>query len=848
MRSGRFHGAWLSLCVFVLAVGMVSSPALSQGRSFHFEISNQSLSQALRDYGQISGQEIIFTEDIVAGRRPATLKGDFTAEEALNRLLLGTGLTAKRSPSGAVMILRADLQTSSGASSVITVDPAQAASVAAAGAAAGRVGGAAAGGASSSPAGGSGQGEPSTQLEEVLVTAQKRTERLQDVPVAVTALSADDLLGRNQLRFEDFYVNAPGLSVAPDQLEGTARLAIRGLTTGGLSNPTVGIVVDDVPYGSSTGIGSGYVVPNIDPSDLERIEILRGPQGTLYGASSMGGLVKYVTVDPSTDGLSGRFESDVDGVENGEGLGYGVRGSVNVPLGDTFAIRVSGFDRRDPGYIDNPLLHWDGVNRLDVYGGRLSALWKPSSDFSVKLSALYQNSETDGTSFVETGFADLQQGSARGAGGYRVTLQAYSATVKAVVGGFDLTSVTGYNINRNSFSFDLTPLFAPNQDAVGYPSPSDVKTTKVSQELRMETHLGDHIDWLIGVFYTHENTPQTQGILTTNFLTGAVTGSLVNIDFPSTFAEYAGYSDLTFKFTDQFDVQIGARESHDTQSYSQTESGPLVGSVLSQPEINSSDNAFTYLFTPRYKLSADLMAYARLASGYRPGGPNTNIALGLPSEYGPDKTLSYEIGVKGSTWDRMVSFDASLYYIDWKSIQLKLVDPTSDLGYTANGSRAKSEGLEVSAEAHPWEGGHLSAWGSYDDAALTQNFPPLAAYGMAGDRLPDSSRFSGNLSLQQDFPLPGSVTGFVGGAVSYFSDSEGLFTSSAVRQVYPAYARTDLRGGARFGLWQVNLYANNVADKRAELSGGLGSTFPTYFQIIQPRTIGLSIVRKFNLE
>jgi len=847
MKAGKIFARAASLtAVCWVVTGLMS--AVAAANPVNIEIESQPLSTALREFARQTGVQVAVETELTTGKTSPAVSGKYEPADALAALLKGSGLTAYPVNANTYGI-RAISGTTSPRSSTdkpATGDaalgvPAIPLAPGAAGTTNQTVG-------AEPPGSTSTEGGRRGELSEIIVTAQKREERIQDVPVSVTALSGNDLLNRNQLRFEDFYVNAPGLSVAPDQLEGTARLAIRGLTTGGLSNPTVGIVVDDVPYGSSTGIGSGYVVPNIDPSDLDRIEILRGPQGTLYGASSMGGLVKYVTVDPSTDGLSGRFESDVDSVKNGDGLGYGVRGSVNVPLSDVFAIRASGFDRRDPGYIDNPLLHWDGVNRVDVYGGRLSALWKPGGDFSVKLSALHQDSKTDGTSFVETGLGDLQQGSARGAGGYHVTLQAYSATVKAELGGFDLTSVTGYNINRNSFTFDVTPLFAPNQNAVGYPSPSDVKTTKVSQELRLETHLGDNVDWLLGGFYTHENTPQTQDILTTNFLTGAVTGSLVNIDFPSTFAEYAAFSDLTFKFTDQFDLQVGARESHDKQSYSQTESGPLVGSVLSQPAIDSSDNAFTYLFTPRFKLSADLMAYARLASGYRPGGPNTNIALGLPLEYGPDKTLSYEVGVKGTTWDRMVSFDASLYYIDWKSIQLKLVDPTTHLGYTANGSRAKSEGLEVSAEAHPWEGGHISAWGSYDDAALTQNFPPLAAFGMAGDRLPDSSRFSGNLSLQQDFPLARSVTGFVGGAVSYFSDSEGLFTSSAVRQVYPAYARTDLRGGARFGLWQVNLYANNVADKRAVLSGGLGSTFPTYFQIIQPRTIGLSIVRKFILE
>ena len=318
----------------------------------NIEIESQPLSTALREFARQTGVQVAVETGLTTGKTSPAVSGKYEPADALATLLKGSGLTAYpvnantygiRSISGTTGPHRSTDKPSTGGAA-LGVPAAQLAS-GAAGTTNQTVGAAPPGPTST-------EGERRGELSEIIVTAQKREERIQDVPVSVTALKADDLLDRNQLRFEDFYVNAPGLSVAPDQLEGTARLAIRGLTTGGLSNPTVGVVVDDVPYGSSTGIGSGYVVPNIDPTDLERIEILRGPQGTLYGASSMGGLVKYVTVDPSTDGLSGRFESDVDSVKNGEGLGYGVRGSVNVPLSDVFAIRVSGFDRRDPGYID----------------------------------------------------------------------------------------------------------------------------------------------------------------------------------------------------------------------------------------------------------------------------------------------------------------------------------------------------------------------------------------------------------------------------------------------------------------------------------------------------------------
>src|SRR5262249_48926184 len=155
----------------------------------------------------------------------------------------------------------------------------------------------------------------------------------------------------NQLRLRDYYSRVPGLNLTPGTQSGQV-LSIRGISTGS-GNPTVGVTVDDVPLGSSTFLGGGAVVPDFDPADLARIEVLRGPQGTLYGASSISGLIKFVTADPSTAGFTGWLQGGVSSVSHGHGAGYNARGSVNVPLSDTFAVRASGFTRKDPGFIDN---------------------------------------------------------------------------------------------------------------------------------------------------------------------------------------------------------------------------------------------------------------------------------------------------------------------------------------------------------------------------------------------------------------------------------------------------------------------------------------------------------------
>src|SRR5258708_35027730 len=158
---------------------------------------------------------------------------------------------------------------------------------------------------------------------------------MQGSPVQVSVIKAADFIGSNQLRLQDYYTSVPAWSVMPAGTTYYQSLSIRGITAGA-TNPSVGVMLDDVPYGSSTVQGGGLFVPDIDPNDLARVEVLRGPQGTLYGASSLGGLLKFVTVDPSTEAVSGRVQAGVSSVQNGNELGYNVRGAVNVPVTDTF--------------------------------------------------------------------------------------------------------------------------------------------------------------------------------------------------------------------------------------------------------------------------------------------------------------------------------------------------------------------------------------------------------------------------------------------------------------------------------------------------------------------------------
>jgi iron complex outermembrane receptor protein len=839
------------------------------------DIPAQGLGPALTSLAKEFDFQVLYRTEVVGTLRTQGASGTLTAAEALQNVLSGTGLTYKYLDEKTVTIVSTSAvgsgqstpqnapgssdgantskevgkktsqdfrlaQTSQGTPSrTLPVD--------------------------SSPT--SGRGAKSEGIEEIIVTAQKRSERIQDVPVPVTSIDANQLVENNQVRFEDYYTSVPGLSFAPNNQNNY--LAIRGIATGGFSNPTVGIVIDDVPFGGSTALGGGQVMPDIDPGDLARVEVLRGPQGTLYGASSMGGLLKFVTVDPSTDALSGRVQAGVSDVHNGAQLGYNVRASINVPINDTLAMSVSGFTRQDPGYIDNPVYHLDGVNETKVSGGRLALLWQPSDVVSVKLGALYQDSRLEGAPQISIlpGLGDLQQSFLPGTGWQDTEIQSYSARVTVKLGSVDLASISGYNIDNyyinNDYTFGVGSLVSgvlPGVAVAGTPIDESNSTHKFTQEIRLSSSIGKQFDWVVGGFYTRE-TYEGLGAniygVTPAFQPLPAADDLLNLGiYSESYTEYAGFADLTYHFTDRFDVQVGGRESQIKQvnGGAGVTTGLFVPAfygqpspVFTPPNPVAKNNAFTYLLTPRFRLSSDLMLYARLASGYRAGGSNgVNPVPPTPPQYGSDKTQNYEIGVKGDFLDHKLSVDASVYYIDWTGIQLVLVNPTNQLNYTVNGSPAKSEGVELSIEARPLAGLTIAAWGAYDDAALTQDLPAgSTAYGVAGNRLPLSPRVSAHLSFKQDFPLWNEVTGFVGGSVDYIGNREGLFISTPDRAYYAPYARADVLAGTRFDSWTVNIFANNITDRRGVLGGGIGMFPPFSYNIIQPRTVGLDVIRKF---
>lgn len=798
----------------------------------YLDLPSGDLLTALEALSKQSGAELIYQAPQLKGLKTHGITGTLTSQQAVTELLKDTPLVVKADATGAMLITLPRAPA-------VTVRPAE------------EPGGKTR---SSTPPPTSSTPSERLVVEEVVVSAQKRgDERLQDVPIPVSALDAEKLADTGRVMLRDYAAHIPGFRAAPDPFGGGQLLAIRGVTTG-TGNPTVGVTVDDVPYGGSAGRLGGLQVPDFDPGDLSRVEVLRGPQGTLYGAASMGGLLKFVTRDPSTAGYSGRIEAGLSSVHNGDGAGYNVRGAANVPLGDTLALRASAFKRRDAGYIENPVFGTEGLNETNTEGGRVSLLWRPSDNLSLKLSALYQHAEGGvSTVYVLPGLGELQRNGIVSDGEFSKLNRAFSAVLNARFGNVSFTSLTGYSDLRTSDALDYGFTVAPSRTQAqfgvsGSALHSYLTNDRFVQELRLSAPIGEKFDWLLGAFYDDENGPYDQRVLAHDASTGAIAGEWAHYVNPGELREYAAFANLTYHVTDRFDIQVGGRKSYSRFDMGDvTQTGPLTGQVnpIIVPGRVAKTNAFTYLLTPQFKFSPDMMVYARFASGYRPGGPNRGLP-NMPAAYATDKTQNYEAGFKGAFLDRALTVDASVYYIDWKDIQIQLAN-AGGFSYLTNGSRAKSQGVEVALEARPASGLTVSGWVAYNNAELSEAFPAgSTAFGLSGDPLPFASDWSGSLSVRQDFPLSGTANAFVEGVWTYVGERTGLFTRTAVRQIYPSYSETDLRTGLMYDSWTVTLYANNLTDRRALVGGGVG-LFPSYsYFYVQPRTVGLTVSKTFE--
>jgi outer membrane receptor protein involved in Fe transport len=531
---------------------------------------------------------------------------------------------------------------------------------------------------------------------------------------------------------------------------------------------------------------------------------------------------------------------------------------------DALGFTLSGFDRRDPGYIDNPYLGLKNANSTQVDGGRLALLWKPTDRLSVEVSALFQDSYSNVTSDEDLSagltplYGDLEQ-LRYVVEPFRVRNRLYNATVDYDLGWAKFTSITSYQTAADLFGVDLTQTFGalfesilPGVTNLGLSGVAHIDHNKVTEELRIASAGSHRLEWQGGVFFTHENSDILIGFAPFNSLTGQPMPLGVNLyraDTNAPYTEYAAFGDVTYHFTTKFDVIAGLRFAHNDTKYHQLGTGLLFGGETVSVG-TSTDQSATFLFSPKYQINADNMVYMRIASGYRPGGPNA-VTFGTPptKAFGPDTLINYEIGYKAALLQHKMTLELSVFDIEWQNIQV--TEDQAQGGAIGNGGGARSAGFEAAGAWTPVRGLNLSANLAYTHAYLTVSAPGIG--GNAGDELPDVPRFSANLSGDYDFPITDSVGGFVGASFHYQGDRRTLFVTGTPpgfgRPVMPAYQTVDLRAGINRGGLELEVYVKNLNDSHGlnnvtSLNSD-GFSEPLTGAVIQPRTFGISLSDKF---
>jgi len=720
------------------------------------------------------------------------------------------------------------------------------------------------------------QDQPQT-VEKVIVTAQKREQAAIDVPASVTSVNAEPLTRSGFTRLEDFAAEVPGMSIT-SVTRGYTSVVIRGISTGiSQATPSTAQYIDEAPIGSVNAYAVGSTItPDLDPYDLSRIEILKGPQGTLYGANAVGGLLRYVTIAPNMKSFGGAISVGANKVSDG-GTGSAERVSVNVPTGDNSAIRVSAFNRIDAGYIDNPYLNAKDVNRAKTTGGRAAWAWNIDNEWTLNAWAMTQRFSSSGLGVQDVNApdmtpvnGDLTHGSYMPENQH-VSFDVVNATLKGDFANLHIVSSTTYQQSEAADTLDQSHIIGtlfglPPPLGLGIPGVAAsltqiVNTKRFSEELRARsTAFQDRLDYEGGVFYTNENSsnrlPPGYPFLIANGATLPLPFPIADALIDSKYQEYSIFGNATYALTSDWDLQGGLRFSHDQQHYTQDYKKAVLTATPIFIEQEQDDSQATYLASVRWKPNADTAIYGRIATGYRPGGPSAlppGVVPGGKTSFDPDTLTSYELGYKAALADGLVSIEAALFTTDWKDIQIQTSATTAagTFQYFVNGGTARSDGGEVTVFLFPVKGLTLRGTGSYVNSRLTEDAP--AAGGLSGDRMPFVPKWNGSLSADYHWPVGGGLQAWLGGSLAYVGDRVSNFSNKKPYNV-PSYHTFALSGGIESGHWRLSVWGKNLSNERGvnflNVEGlaipGLNPYGNPYYQgVIAPRTIGTDLSYRF---
>ncbi len=707
------------------------------------------------------------------------------------------------------------------------------------------------------------------ELEEIIVTASRREETLQNAALAVSVVDVGALADAGLMGLPELLGFVPGVSVVDSGGNFNSTVYIRGINA--VLAAGVATYVDEIPFGSST-VYSNPAPLDGTLLDVTSLNVLKGPQGTLYGASAMGGILKYDTRDPSLDDWTGSVSADLSDTSGG-GLNQMYRVNANGPIAtDALGVSFTGFWSDAEGYIDNVTIPIDGWDNYEYYGASGSLRWAATDRLEFTVHGLYQNSTQEGLSTIQTNFADDMFQPGVGAGepwfGEYETGEAdlnpseFDASMVGLTIDYDfsfgtLTSLTSSQELQYVLSQDFTAIYGPLVDQLfedNAPHTSvifvaDQGFEKITQELRLTSLSNATFEWIIGAFYADEEGHNIQRLDVTP------PEEFYFANFPSNYEELSMFATGTYYFTPDFDMSLGIRYADYSNDVELTAVGPLIAPI---PLTSIDDEVSNYLFNVRWRTGDNTSVYGRIANGYRPGGANfllldpvTGDPLTNPF-FEADSLTSYEAGIKGTIWDARLGYDLAAYYIDWQDYQISVI--RGGLTVAGNADKAVSTGAEASLSFAATDALTLKAILSYTNAEIAEDEPDLG--GADGDQLPNTAEWQSAMDIDYQFNV-GEFPSYVGLSWRYkgdmpvgfegYTDENGTFwPPSAPRLTIDGYSMVDLRAGMSFGAIDLALYATNLLDEWAYTSFGPSFTGPSSGTPTRPRTIGA--IARFNFD
>ena len=730
-------------------------------------------------------------------------------------------------------------------------------------------------------------------LEEIVVTAAKRTSTIQQTAGSITAVGGDEVAARGFTSFSDLAATVPALSSTTSG-PGQTEYELRGVSgaNGGGNSPTVGFYLDDTPLSPDARTNSGHVV--IDPSlyDIDRVEVLRGPQGTLYGSGSMGGTIKIVTNQPNLTSFDTGADVKLSGTEGG-GFNHTENGMVNLPLvQDKAALRIVGTYQSTSGWIDrivplsgtfpnpNGNIRGDvaaapvaadhkGVNSAEETTVRAEVLVQPVDNLSITPSIFYQHVEQGGPSAFDTDPGTLAHYQPYDlAEPYDERFMLENLNVQYHLSAADLTSNSAYFSRHQVITQDASENIA---SAFGLPSEylfgpvafvDHDNLTQFSQEIRAVSAGKSPLKWLIGAFYSDGSSSHTNLSIVPGMVPVFGTSELLYGYRPFSIKQGAIFGELSYQIIPSLKATVGLRGFHYDTTFTDYEAG-IAGPTGDDTITTSHGEAKANGVNPKYDLTytptEDLTVYGTVAKGFRPGGGNQavptgatgvgahcarNLAeLGLngaPTQYNPDSLWSYEMGEKARFLDRRLSVNASVYDIEWKGIQ-QGVTLGCGFGFTANAGSAKILGSELEIRALVATDLEFNDSAGYIDARISQG--SLAAGTATGDPLQTVPRWTNNVGLTYHHPLEGDL--------ALLAHLENNFVAQRYNVAFlnltptSSYDITNLRVGVTSGRWTATVFADNLLNKRTTLSylATQSAAIPQYNRALagQPLTAGIDV-------